>query len=65
MSEELNVVGDIIYPFYNESSPWYKRNIWEVIEEIDEKGHWKSKSCWYSDETAKLRSMILKLEVKK
>lgn len=58
-------VGDIIYPYYNGTAVWYKRSIWSVVTEVDDKGHWKTLKYWYSDETARLYSIIIKLSQKR
>jgi len=57
-------IGDIIYPFYNGTLGFFKRPIWKVVIEIDKKLGAIKYEYWYRQETASLRSMIIKLENK-
>lgn len=53
-------IGDIIYPFYNNTYQWYRNNVWSVVVKIDKKGNWKHIKSWYCQECAELHSMFLK-----
>ena len=58
-------VGDIIYPYYNGTSGFFKIKIWSVVVRVDKKGYWKELEHWYNNETARLYSMILRKDAKK
>lgn len=32
-------VGDIIYPYYNKTSEWYKKSRWDLVVKVNKKGN--------------------------
>ena len=50
MKKQKYKVGDVIYPFYNGTGVWYKRNRWDLVTEIDKKGYPTARRFFYNVE---------------
>ena len=55
-------VGHIIYPYHNKDSRWYKRDFWDVLVKINNKGKYKKFKRFYNYESAICFSEIVKLK---